>query len=519
MGLPFSGNGTPIDFSDIQTTFGGANPISMSEYYRGGAYVTDNNVNVPTNEFTITSVSWSASVAIIGISGSTVIPIGTSVVIAGMTPSGYNGTYTVTVSSAGTFRYALATDPNIANVFTITSASWLASVVTIVISGATVITVGTSVIVAGMTPSGYNGTYTVTVSSAGTFRYALATNPGVATVFGTATRSTVFGTATTATGTFPIAVGNFYGASKQFSFAISANTADIYADSAYLTAKGWDGASYFQMTINAGIYVYSTSAPAAGPPNDALLIKGSFPYGFGVVNNGYILGKGGAGGYATSGSTTNLAGRQGGPALGISNTFTTATMSVINNSGAYIAGGGGGGAGMRNSGGEIWGGGGGGAGGGSGGQAYQSRGGFTLGSPGGGGAVGVAGGNGSGNGASGGGGGGAGGGGGGYVLDGISSTRNGGGSGGGGGRILPGTGGANGNSAADGGAGNAVGGSISSGGDNVGAAGGGGWGAAGGNFSSSQGTVSGGAGGAAIDKNGSTVTVTNSGTIYGSTLA
>ena len=444
MGLPFSGNGTPIDFSDIQTTFGGANPISMSEYYRGGAYVTDNNVNVPTNEFTITSASWSASVAIIGISGSTVIPIGTSVVIAGMTPSGYNGTYTVTVSSAGSFRYAKAT------------------------------------------------------------------NPGVATVFGTAT---------TAIGTFPIAVGNFYGASKKFSFAISANTADIYADSAYLTAKGWDGASYFQMTINAGIYVYSTSAPAAGPPNDALLIKGSFPYGFGVVNNGYILGKGGAGGFATSGSTTNLTGKVGGPALGISNTFTTDTMSIINNSGAYIAGGGGGGAGMRNSGGEIWGGGGGGAGGGSGGQAYQSRGGFTLGSPGGGGAVGVAGGNGSGNGASGGGGGGAGGGGGGYVLDGISSTRNGGGSGGGGGRILPGTGGANGNSAADGGAGNAVGGSISSGGDNVGAAGGGGWGAAGGNFSSSQGTVSGGAGGAAIDKNGSTVTVTNSGTVYGSILA
>ena len=439
MGLPFSGNGTPIDFSDIQTTFGGANPISMSEYYRGGAYVTDNNTSVPTNLFTITSASWLASIATIGISVSTVIPVGTSVVIAGMTPAGYNGTYTVTVSSAGSFQYALVT------------------------------------------------------------------NPGVATVFGTTT---------TATGTFPIAVGNFYGASKQFSLAIAANTTNLSVTSAYLTTAGWDGASYFQITVNAGIYVYSTTTSSGG-----LNISGSFPYGFGVVNGGYILGMGGAGGFATSGSTTNLTGKVGGPALTVTNSFTTATMSILNNSGAYIAGGGGGGAGMRNSGGEIWGGGGGGAGGGDGGQAYQARGGFQLGSPGAGGGPGSAGGSGSGNGASGGTGGGAGGGGGGYVLDGISSTRNGGGSGGGGGRILPGSGGGGGNSAAAGGSGNAVGGSISSGGDNVGACGGGGWGAAGGDFSSSQGTVSGGAGGASIDKNNSTVTVTNSGTVYGSILA
>jgi len=516
MGLPFSGNGTPIDFSDIQTTFGGANPISMSEYYRGGAYVTDNNTSVPTNEFTITSVSWSASVAIIGISGSTVIPVGTSVVIAGMIPSGYNGTYIVTVSSAGSFRYALATDPNIANVFTITAASWLASVVTIVISGSTVIPVSSSVIIAGMTPAGYNGTYTVTVSSAGTFRYALATNPGVATVFGTATRSTVFGTATTATGTFPIAVGNFYGASKQFSLAIAANTTNLTVNSAYLTTAGWDGASYFQITVNSGIYVYSTSTASSG-----MNITGSFPYGFGVVNGGYILGMGGAGGNQTSPYT----GFAGGPALTVTNSFTTATMSILNNSGAYIAGGGGGGAGMPNSGGEITGGGGGGAGGGAGGQARQNRGGYNLGTPGTGGAIGVAGTNATEGTANlwPGFGGGAGGGGGSYDLGGISATRDGGGSGGGGGRILPGSGGAGGTQGDNGGnggsAGAAGGNGTFSGSDHVGAGGGGGWGAAGGSATHSTNSASGGAGGAAIDKNNSTVTVTNNGTVYGSILA
>ena len=38
-----------ISLSDIQTEFGGSNPISISEYYRGGTYVTPNNTSVPTS--------------------------------------------------------------------------------------------------------------------------------------------------------------------------------------------------------------------------------------------------------------------------------------------------------------------------------------------------------------------------------------------------------------------------------------------------------------------------------------
>lgn len=45
MALPISG---PISLGAIQTEFGGSNPISMSEYYRGGAYVTTNNTGVPS---------------------------------------------------------------------------------------------------------------------------------------------------------------------------------------------------------------------------------------------------------------------------------------------------------------------------------------------------------------------------------------------------------------------------------------------------------------------------------------
>ena len=38
-----------ISLSDIQTELGGVNPISLSEYYRGGPYTTSNNTNVPTS--------------------------------------------------------------------------------------------------------------------------------------------------------------------------------------------------------------------------------------------------------------------------------------------------------------------------------------------------------------------------------------------------------------------------------------------------------------------------------------
>jgi hypothetical protein len=96
------------------------------------------------------------------------------------------GNYIVsTVLSANTFTISAPSAPT--NILTITSASWLASVATIGISGSAIIPVGTSVVVAGMTPAGYNGTVVVTASSAGSFSYALVSNPGVATVFGTAT--------------------------------------------------------------------------------------------------------------------------------------------------------------------------------------------------------------------------------------------------------------------------------------------------------------------------------------------
>ena len=46
MALPNSGS---ISLADIQTEFGGSNPIGLNEYYRNGSYVTPNNTNIPTS--------------------------------------------------------------------------------------------------------------------------------------------------------------------------------------------------------------------------------------------------------------------------------------------------------------------------------------------------------------------------------------------------------------------------------------------------------------------------------------
>ena len=229
-----------------------------------------------------------------------------------------------------------------------------------------------------------------------------------------------------------------------------------------------------------------------------------------INNSGKIIGKGGRGAYRLPTSGGNFNAETGGPAISVTSTGVT----ITNSSGAYIAGGGGGG-GARYDGGDPTdsnAGGGGGAGGGQGGNARNDA--FLGGS---GGQLNAVGGNGSSiynssySFAIGGGAGGAGGG--------FGSG------GGGGGRILPGVGGKNGGVYATGST-LAGGFEICEGGSagNVGhgpnpvggyysdmAAGGGGWGARGGHGS----VLNGGAGGAAIT--GTARTLSNSGTIYGST--
>ena len=121
-----------------------------------------------------------------------------------------------------------------------------------------------------------------------------------------------------------------HGKSSQFSFSITSNVNN--ANLATLaTNAGWNGSSELIATINAGVYCNSTHYLAYG-----MIINGSFPGGVTLINNGYIVGRGGNGGRGT----TNVisAGGAGGTGLVIQS-----PVSIYNN--GTIAGGGGGGGG------------------------------------------------------------------------------------------------------------------------------------------------------------------------------
>lgn len=290
-----------------------------------------------------------------------------------------------------------------------------------------------------------------------------------------------------------ISFSNFYGATSVYTLTSSGNVngqkqrKQIKA-SQFISAGGI-------MVIPSDIWVWSNSTSTA-----ALIVDIACT----IRNYGKIIGKGGAGG-----NRDNFYGSAGGPAIRVQ----TTGVSIVNYSGAYIAGGGGGGgaAGGAGNPGNTAAGGGGGAGGGAGGYGWRYS--NLLGGAGG--ALNASGADAAGVNSWNGFGGGAGGSG---ALAGVSSSDNTYGSygGGGGGRILPGVGGENnagGTSRIDGRGGSAggAGDSGSTGGNGGHAGGGGGWGANGGNSDRA-----GGAGGPAIQKT-KNYSLANAGTIYGST--
>lgn len=141
-----------------------------------------------------------------------------------------------------------------------------------------------------------------------------------------------------------ISMSNFYGKALGFVFAqtLSSNTTNYNLKSAAIVA-GWDQVKklFATITINSGVYVYSTSTGSY-----AFDTGSTFPTGstLALINNGTIIGRGGDGGNGGNGSaavpTQNIAapGSSGGPAF-----IARYAISVTNN--GTIGGGGGGGGG------------------------------------------------------------------------------------------------------------------------------------------------------------------------------
>jgi hypothetical protein len=122
-----------------------------------------------------------------------------------------------------------------------------------------------------------------------------------------------------------------------YSPTISASTTNYNMKSAAISA-GWNQRNQLNMTvtINSGVYVYSTSTGAYAFQTGSGLQTGSY---LGLVNNGAIVGQGGGGGGGGAGGAAGASGGGAGPA------FLAQWAISITNNGSISGGGGGGGGG------------------------------------------------------------------------------------------------------------------------------------------------------------------------------
>jgi hypothetical protein len=157
-----------------------------------------------------------------------------------------------------------------------------------------------------------------------------------------------------------IGMSSLQGKANAFAHTISSNQQELNLYT-YLVGQGWNTTSAVQLTIANGVYIWSDNTSVA-----ALNTGGLYPGGLTIVNNGFIIGKGGSGGGVNPANGSVVLPGAGGPAI------TLTAAATINNTNGYIGGGGGGGAANNFSGG-----GGGGAGGGLGGTAARNSFGIT----------------------------------------------------------------------------------------------------------------------------------------------
>jgi len=135
-----------------------------------------------------------------------------------------------------------------------------------------------------------------------------------------------------------ISMSDGYGKANEFAFTIASNVTN--ANLATLaTAAGWNGASKIVCTINSGIVISSNST---GTP--ALTIGTNVVGGATLINNGTIVGMGGAGG-GQSGApgTASFSYGPSSPGEGGGTALSTSVPTSITNNGTIAGGGGGGG--------------------------------------------------------------------------------------------------------------------------------------------------------------------------------
>jgi hypothetical protein len=162
--------------TDATTFYDGTNWISNA------STTTAQQVNSITHVGTLATVTTNVAHNLV---------TGNQIVMSGITPAAYNGTFIITVTDATHFTYTMLTTPATnatanGTTFAITSITNTGTGALVTTASAHNLYTGNIIIVTGATPSAYNGTFAITRQSATTFTYALVTNPGGdATVVGT----------------------------------------------------------------------------------------------------------------------------------------------------------------------------------------------------------------------------------------------------------------------------------------------------------------------------------------------
>ena len=126
-----------------------------------------------------------------------------------------------------------------------------------------------------------------------------------------------------------ISMQNLQGKANAFAATISSSQQNLNLRS-FALANGWNGTTAATITVGSGVYIWSDSA------TPALTIDGSWPGGITLINNGFIIGRGGNGQVSSlSAPFVREAATPGHDAISIGLAVT------INNQSGWIGGGGG----------------------------------------------------------------------------------------------------------------------------------------------------------------------------------
>jgi hypothetical protein len=300
--LAFQDNGASTTAASVNyTTASPHGPLAPGNYsWSGYVYVPTNDTYTLDFQFSksvaapasqaVSATSWASGTATLTVPSGTPAPVGSEVDVSGACPSGYNGNYTVTASTATSVSYALGSDPGSCNEsLAVTNASWQAgfsfppffsapSTATLnYASTSAPPALGSSITVTGVSPSGYDGTFTVTASTPTSVTYNLATNPGSYTGGGSVAVSSA---GTAAIGDIHV---SFNGAPVALKAAAAVNSTATGIPGSPTNA-GYTEAGLTNMQYSAGALTGGTYYPITVSFDNSTAAPASFRFGYNRAN-------------------------------------------------------------------------------------------------------------------------------------------------------------------------------------------------------------------------------------------